>query len=190
MFSVSALKSCRRLLLKFQAIPRPILNTTCQNKTHLQALVRQASTKFSSSFLPRARFEIGYYSYLLVYMLCLTLASETIDWILVDPLTSAYYKSVTHKSKDSSTSYQYGILRKGYIRLFSIKPGVGDDSIEMEMKHVKFIPWAIYRDFLPLYPNVPKYEALSYAWGETDENDAVYVIFLVCFIILFIIYIS
>ncbi|TGO43798.1 hypothetical protein BCON_0854g00010 [Botryotinia convoluta] len=106
-------------------------------------------------------------------MLCLTVASETIDWILVDPLKSVYVKNVTHKSKDSSASYQYGILRKGYIRLVSIKAGNADDPIELEMNNVKFHPVAIYGDLPPFFPNVPTYEALSYAWGESDEKDTV-----------------
>ncbi|TGO41012.1 hypothetical protein BHYA_0028g00540 [Botrytis hyacinthi] len=103
-------------------------------------------------------------------MLCLVFVFETVDWILVDPLKSVYAKNVTHKSKDSSASYQYGILRKGYIRLVSIKAGNPDDPIELEMNHVKFHPVAIYGDLPPFFPNVPTYEALSYAWGESEDT--------------------
>lgn len=99
-----------------------------------------------------------------------------VDWILVDPLGSVYHKIVINKSKDPSTSYQYGILRKGYIRLVSIKAGNADDPIELEMNNIKFHPVSIYGDYSPLYPKVPKYEALSYAWGENNESDNVYVI--------------
>ncbi|KAF7938340.1 hypothetical protein EAE99_002012 [Botrytis elliptica] len=103
-------------------------------------------------------------------MLCFTVASGTIDWILVDPLKSVYAKNVTHKSKYSSASYQYGILRKGYIRLVSIKAGNADDPIELEMNHVKFHPVAIYGVLPSFFPNVPTYEALSYAWGESEDT--------------------
>ncbi|THV52373.1 hypothetical protein BGAL_0081g00240 [Botrytis galanthina] len=95
---------------------------------------------------------------------------KTVDWILVDPLKSVYAKNVTHKSKYSSASYQYGSLRKGYIRLASIKAGNADDPIELEMNHVKFHPVAIYGDLPPFFPNVPTYEALSYAWGESENT--------------------
>ncbi|KAA8569811.1 hypothetical protein EYC84_002154 [Monilinia fructicola] len=41
------------------------------------------------------------------------------------------------------------------------------------MNNIKFHPVSIYGDYSPLYPKVPKYEALSYAWGENNESDNV-----------------
>ncbi|KAB8298592.1 hypothetical protein EYC80_000771 [Monilinia laxa] len=41
------------------------------------------------------------------------------------------------------------------------------------MKNIKYYPVSIYEDYSPLYPNVPYYEALSYARGENDESDNV-----------------
>ncbi|KAF5878110.1 uncharacterized protein Bfra_000277 [Botrytis fragariae] len=151
MRSASALGKYRGVPFNFQATPG-------------LASLSPVKTKLTSRFL--ARFKIGYYSSLVVSMLCLTVASETIDWILVDHLKSIYVKNVTYKSKHSSESCQYRILRKGYILLVSIKAGNADDPIELEMNHVKFHSVTIYGDLPPFFPNVPTYEVLSYTWGE------------------------
>jgi hypothetical protein len=57
--------------------------------------------------------------------------------------------------------YQYQPLRDSHdIRLLHIAPDIGDDEVSCTSSHISLAP-------------APKYETLSYAWGETDVTGQI-----------------
>jgi hypothetical protein len=60
------------------------------------------------------------------------------------------------------TSYQYSSLEQSQLRIPTLLPGNFEDPLTGLLTH---------QQFLPANSEVPKYEALSYVWGDQTDTE-------------------
>ena len=65
---------------------------------------------------------------------------------------------------ETMTSFRYSPLEHSQFRILTLLPGNFDDPLTGSLSH---------RQFLPANKKVPKYEALSYVWGDQIYTDSI-----------------